>query len=126
VSGERELIRRVIERMERERLSQRQLALVVGVSQGHLSKVLSHRHPATARAARRLEGWLAQGGRRETHDARRMLGIAAERAAGDSAKGRRLLMQMMHIVAQLRRPLRGGDDVLRRSAKRRQKKSSRP
>lgn len=101
----REVVRRVLDRMERERLSQRALATEIGLSQGHLSKVLKLSQPANDRLLKRLEEWLAEPEARSDERLHRRLREATERAVGSSPRDARLMMQLMHIVVQLRRPI---------------------
>lgn len=90
--------------MAREQISQRALAAHLGISQGHLSKVLSSKHPGGKMVRRILTNWLDPAEQEaERHvPAEEELLRAARAAAGGSTQVMHLLAQMMHQVGLVR------------------------
>jgi len=90
-------IEQVRERMRKERLSQRQLAARLGLSQGHVSKVLSGKIRHDTRAFTFLASWAASP---QSAIEDRLL-EAARRAAGGRRRGMEILMHLMHVITEL-------------------------
>lgn len=101
-----ELRKRAQTRMQDEGISQRALASRLGVSQGHLSKVLRFSAKRPTRASRALEEWLASTERGEDPDMRTDLPKALVRATLVAVGGSELAMQIatevMHLLGQMR------------------------
>jgi len=83
--------------MRTQHVSQRELAVLLDVSQGHLSKVLSGRIERDSRVFATLASWVEAPG--PTLEAGLL--SAARRVAGGERRGLELLMHMMHIIAEL-------------------------
>lgn len=80
------------------RIGQKQLEAETGLSQGHLSKILSKKVPLTEKSRAALEKWLAANSR-ESRDVTEL--VAALR--GVSGDRRATIMQIMQLLAQLLR-----------------------
>jgi transcriptional regulator with XRE-family HTH domain len=76
----------------RGRLSQSEVARVLGVTQGHYSKVIMRRVPLTAGLCERMEAWL------ERQEAPLELNPAAERIHELVSSIRRECIELMHLV----------------------------
>jgi transcriptional regulator with XRE-family HTH domain len=91
--------------MRAEGISQRVLAQEIGVSQGHLSKVLRAQFPANTRVMRAIRSW-CQGDATQpstiTPEEMALLAAAREAAAG-SKRVMHLLTELMHRVDGARR-----------------------
>jgi len=85
--------------MLRERLTQRDLALAIGVSQGHLSKLLRGRIQRETRLFSLVESWAA--GSESAVEAQLL--HKARLAVHGQPRGMELLMRLMHIIAEFRR-----------------------
>ena len=83
--------------MREQQLSQRQLASLLDVSQGHLSKVLRGNFERDTRAFTALTAWVMS----PASAVEMSLVTAARRAAGGRKKGLEILMHMMHLMADL-------------------------
>lgn len=91
--------------MDAEGLTQRVLAERLGVSQGHLSKVLRGKYKRDSKVVRALQGCLDDLDRGSTGtlaQAERELLAAARAVADGSPQMMRLMMQFMQIAAELR------------------------
>jgi transcriptional regulator with XRE-family HTH domain len=98
-----EVLLRIRKLMEQEHLSQRDLAARIGISQGHLSKVLRRGFGPRARISWRLENLSVRAGVRPKTLLPRELEHALFRVTNGSAAAMRTLTQMMHLLAQLQR-----------------------
>ena len=100
-----EILRLARKRMRAEGISQRVLAQEIGVSQGHLSKVLRAQFPANTRVMRAIRSW-CQGDATQpstiTPEEMALLAAAREAAAG-SKRVMHLLTELMHRVDGARR-----------------------
>lgn len=85
-------------RMREQRLSQRKLARLLGITQGHLSKVLNGKIEGDTRTFAALSDWVAS----PVAVVEAGLLQAARRAAGGQRDGLELLMHMMHLIADLK------------------------
>lgn len=85
-------------RMQRERITQRELAAHLEVSQGHLSKVLRGH---TVRDTRVLAVLAAWGGADDSTDEANLLDAARDVVHGQP-RGMQLLMRLMHLLRELR------------------------
>ena len=104
-----ELVRRVRYRMSRERITQRQLAAHLGISQGHLSKVLRGQVQRSTRATRALEDWAPPGNRKAVaRDAsvESALVDAAKLASDGSERTMRMLVEVVRVVGKIARARR--------------------
>jgi transcriptional regulator with XRE-family HTH domain len=97
-----EVLQAVRRRMERERITQRELANQLGISQGHLSKVLRGQTERATRVLSALAAWADPDG---VSDETAFL-AAARSAVQGQPQGFHLLMRLMHLVRQLRDPPR--------------------
>ena len=110
-----EILRLVRERMQRDGLTQRQLAQRVRMSQGHLSRVLRGQFTGRTRVMSMLRDWATEetAGPRGVSDGEAALLKAARAASAGSDHVMQLLTEMMHCVDQARRVRRrrqaGGD-----------------
>lgn len=85
--------------MRRERVTQRELADHIGVSQGHLSKVLRGQTERDTRVLAALTAW--GGGDDSTQEAK-LIDAARDLVDGEP-RGMQLLMRLMQILRELRR-----------------------
>ena len=106
----KEILELVRERMEREGLSQRQAADYLGITQGHLSKLLNSQAPVTKKFVAAARAWVTGQPARPcaVNDGEEALLEAARRAAGGSERVMHLMAAMMHQVDQARRVRRRG------------------
>jgi transcriptional regulator with XRE-family HTH domain len=100
-----EILRLVRDRMQRDGLSQRALARLMQVSQGHLSKVLRAQFPSNTRVMSMLKDWATgeSTAPRSLGEVEATLLQAARMAADGSDRVMQLLTEMMHHVDQARR-----------------------
>jgi transcriptional regulator with XRE-family HTH domain len=92
--------------MRKERLSQRQLAARLGLSQGHVSRVLRGKIERETKAFASLASWAAS----PASELEARLLEAAHTAAGGERRGLEVVMHLMHLIAELR-----GSSVAQRS-----------
>lgn len=86
--------------MQREHVTQRQLAAQLDISQGHLSKVLRGSTTRDTRTLAVLEAW---SGADETTDEAKLIDAVRDVVKGH-AHGMQLLMRLMHLLRELRHP----------------------
>jgi transcriptional regulator with XRE-family HTH domain len=96
-----EVVLRLRELMKAEGLSQRDLASRLGMSQGHLSKVLRNGFGPHARLPRQVSDLISSSEGVSTRA--RDLERAFWRATEGSSEAKRILFQMMHLIGELRR-----------------------
>jgi transcriptional regulator with XRE-family HTH domain len=87
------------QRMTKDRISQRELAARLRLSQGHLSRVLRKKVPLAGATLSRLQAWASEGP--DTAEADVM--AAARAVAGGSRRKMRTVMQLMHLLVELQR-----------------------
>ena len=93
-----DLVAQVKRRMERVGANQRQVASRVGLSQGHLSKILSERIRPGAKTANSLREWIQSGSPADDDpDVRALL----NRLVQMHPQGKQKTMQLMHLIADL-------------------------
>jgi transcriptional regulator with XRE-family HTH domain len=105
---EAKLRARVHERMARDGLTQRALAVIVGVSQGHISKVLRvySSKRGTTRTLRRLTEWLNSAPVPKDRVFRLEgsgLANAVAAAVGDSPEAMQIAIGVMQFLGEMRR-----------------------
>ena len=87
-----DLILSVDEARRAKRMSQLDIAKLLGISQGHYSKVFSGRAPLSAKLTGRMEAWLGSSGQEP-------IGSNASRRINQLAMSiRRECMELMHLV----------------------------
>lgn len=105
--GQPSLSDRLRARMRDEGLTQRQLALRVGVSQSQISRVLQGKYLRRSRGVRALEAFLGEVVP-DPHTALEGDLLTAARAVADgSEETMQLLMQLMHLLGKMRLAPRG-------------------
>ena len=104
---QQEIISRVKKRMDAEDLTQRLLAKHLGVSQGHLSKLLRGKLQRRSRVLRALEAWLTESDTPVSHDSdadeKALLTAARRVAKGSSREAMHLMTDLMRLLERLRR-----------------------
>jgi transcriptional regulator with XRE-family HTH domain len=88
--------------MQRERVTQRALAASIGVSQGHLSKVLRGKTDRDTHVLASLELWSASATGHEDEEAGLL--EAARMLAKGQPRAMSLLMRLMQLLVELRQP----------------------
>jgi transcriptional regulator with XRE-family HTH domain len=102
---QRKLRQRIIDKMMKEGLSQRALAHRVGMSQGHLSKVLRLGFRPRARVNRALLEWLEASPDSASTNLipSRSLTRAIGRATEGSPEAMQIVTEVMHLLGAMRR-----------------------
>jgi transcriptional regulator with XRE-family HTH domain len=98
-----DLLERVRERMAALRATQEGVAKLCGLSQPHLSKVLSKKIKLAPKTQRLLAAWLMDGKPAEEGGGAQELGQLVERLLEGSAERRMQIMQFLRLLDELTR-----------------------
>ena len=99
----KDLIAQVSERMDRDNVSQVVLAEMCGLSQPHISRVLSLNINPGRKTRLKLESWLAATGTERVRDASGQMQYLAQRLASASPKKAMQIMQLLRAVEDVLR-----------------------
>lgn len=99
----KDLVIQVSERMDRDRVSQVVLAETCGLSQPHISRVLSFKVNPGRKTYQKLENWLAATAVERARDASGQMQYLAQRLADASPKKAMQIMQLLRAVEDVLR-----------------------
>lgn len=99
----KDLVAQVAERMDRDRVSQVVLAEMCGLSQPHISRVLSLQIKPGRKTRLKLESWLAATTVERARDASSQMQYLTQRLANASPRKAMQIMQLLRAVEDVLR-----------------------